>query len=128
MDCDEEDRAQRIVDAMPEQSHRFPLIERRKTKAMAHEILKASGIRRPVMYDLGFHNNNCVGCVKGGAAYWNKIRHYFPGVFAARAALERRVGASCLNGKYLDELSPLAGRTMEPICDDCGIMCELVKL
>lgn len=30
------------------------------------------------MYDLGYANNNCIGCVKGGIGYWNKIRIDFP--------------------------------------------------
>ena len=104
------------------------LIERGIGKAEAHEILRASGIKRPAMYELGYHNNNCVGCVKGGMGYWNKIRVDFPDVFEARAKLEREVGASCINGVYLDELDPERGRHDGPIVDDCGIMCELQSL
>ena len=55
--------------------------------------------------------------VKG---YWNKIRVDFPEVFAARAAMERDIGASCINGTFLDELDPEAGRTQKIIVDDCG--------
>jgi len=121
-------RVDGIVDAMPKQNHRFPLVERKMTKVMAHEVLRASGIHRPQMYDLGYQNNNCVGCVKGGMWYWNKIRKDFPEVFKARAELERKVGASCINGVYLDELDPNRGRADEYIDDECGIMCELIKL
>ena len=71
---------------------------------------------------------NCVGCVKGGMGYWNKIRVDFPEVFAARAKLEREVGASCIKGVFLDELDPERGRHGGPICDDCGIQCELLSL
>ncbi len=125
MDAGEKSRAARILETMPEFQHRFPLIEKRIGKAEAHEILRASGIRRPAMYDMGYHNNNCIGCVKGGMGYWNKIRVDFPAVFASRARLEREVGASCIKGAYLDELAPDAGRHEPPIADDCGIMCEL---
>lgn len=128
LDCTEESRADRIREAMPDQDHRFPLIDASISKAHAHEILKASGITRPAMYDLGYRNNNCVGCVKGGMGYWNKIRRDFPEVFAARAALERQVGASCIKGVYLDELDPESGRHDGPICDDCGIFCELMAM
>lgn len=128
MDASEQHRADRIRETMPEFDHRFPLIENRIGKAEAHEIMRASGIRRPAMYDLGYHNNNCVGCVKGGMGYWNKIRVDFPDVFASRAKLEREVGASCIKGVYLDELAPDAGRHEPPIADDCGIMCELQVL
>lgn len=121
-------RANGVVEAMPDQEHRFPLIEQKMTKAEAHKIIKASGIRRPAMYDLGYQNNNCIGCVKGGMAYWNKIRRDFPEVFAARAAMERKIGASCINGVFLDELDPDAGRDQPPIVADCGMFCEMMKL
>jgi hypothetical protein len=80
------------------------------------------------MYDLGYYNNNCVGCVKGGMAYWNHIRRHFPAVFAARAKMERDIGGTCLNGIYLDELDAERGRDQPPICEDCGIFCELMRI
>lgn len=128
MDASEQHRADRILQTMPEFAHRFPLIEKRIGKQEAHEILRASGIRRPAMYELGYHNNNCVGCVKGGKGYWNKIRKDFPGVFEARAKLERWANASCINGVFLDELDPNAGLHEAPISDECGILCELQAL
>ena len=128
LDSSEAGRAERICDAMPKQKHRFPLIEGDITKDHAHRILTASGIARPMMYELGYHNNNCIGCVKGGMGYWNKIRVDFPDVFAERAALERRIGKSCINGVFLDELDPERGRHEGPIVADCGIFCELEKL
>lgn len=128
MDSDEKSRADRILQTMPEFQHAFPLIERGINVEEAHQILRASGIKRPAMYDLGYHNNNCIGCVKGGMGYWNKIRVDFPDVFASRAKLEREVGASCIKGVYLDELDPERGRHDPPIADDCGIMCELQAL
>jgi hypothetical protein len=128
MDANEAHRADRVRETMPEYGHSFPLIERGIGKAEAHEILRASGIKRPAMYELGYHNNNCVGCVKGGMGYWNKIRVDFPEVFAARARLEREVGASCIKGVYLDELAPDAGRHEGPIVDECGILCGVQAL
>jgi len=128
LDAEENGRAERIRGAMPDFAHEFPLIERGIGKAEAHEILRASGVRRPAMYDLGYRNNNCVGCVKGGMGYWNKIRRDFPEVFAERARLEREIGGSCINGCFLDELPPDAGRREGPILDDCGLMCELMAL
>ena len=69
--------------------------------------------------------NNCIGCVKGGMGYWNKIRVDFPNVFADRAKMEREVGHTCIKNVFLDELDPERGRHDDPICDDCGIFCEL---
>ncbi len=128
MDASEEHRAERVPQSMPKHDHRFPLIEQSISKAYAHEILVASGVKRPAMYDLGYHNNNCLGCVKGGMGYWNKIRVDFPDVFASRAKLERDLGATCINGVFLDELDPAAGRHQGPILDDCGLMCEMIGL
>jgi hypothetical protein len=128
MDYDEKDRADRLNISMPDILHLFPLIERRMAKRHAHEILRASGIKRPAMYDLGYPNNNCIGCVKGGIGYWNKIRQDFPEVFRQRAAMERRARHTCIKGVYLDELDPDAGRNERPIVDDCGIFCEVMAI
>lgn len=127
-DIAEVKRAENIKENMPESEHIFPLIEHGVTKEKAHQILNASGIKRPAMYKLGYHNNNCIGCVKGGMGYWNRIRVDFPGVFKARAEMERAIGASCINGTFLDELNPEVGRHAPPVVEDCGIACELIAL
>ena len=128
MDASEAHRADRLRRAMSEQEHCFPLIDNSTTKEEAHRILNASGIKRPIMYDLGYHNNNCVGCVKGGKGYWNKIRIDFPEVFYSRAEVERKIGGTCIKGMYLDELPEDAGRKEKPIVSECGIFCELMKI
>lgn len=125
MDANEKNRAERLIKGQPEYNHEFPLIDRHISKQEAHAILDRLGIKRPKMYDLGFANNNCVGCVKGGQWYWNQIRKHFPDVFESRAKLERDIGHSCLNGLYLDELPIGAGRKTDEISQDCGIMCYL---
>lgn len=123
MDADEAKRKDGIIKNFPEFTHEFPLIDKGLTKQDCHAILKKLNIERPKMYELGYNNNNCVGCVKGGMGYWNKIRKDFPDVFKARAELEREVGGSCINGVYLDELNPNAGRMSKEIMEDCSIMC-----
>jgi len=128
MDNGESDRASRLNETMPDQTHKFPLIEQFISKEDAHQILKASGIDRPAMYELGYQNNNCIGCVKGGMGYWNKIRVDFPDVFESRAKLERRIGGTCIKGIYLDELDPMRGRHEKPICQECGILCEMIGI
>lgn len=124
-DCTEKHRADRLLETMIEFNHEFPLIERNLTKEDAHGILQQLGIKRPKMYDLGYSNNNCIGCVKGGMGYWNKIRIEFPDVFDRMAKLEREIGHSCINGTYLDELAPDRGRMDEEVMDECGILCYL---
>lgn len=103
----------------------FPLIERKMTKEMCAELLLKNGIRLPAMYELGFRNNNCIGCVKGGKGYWNKIRKHFPEVYEKMAKLEREVNRSCINGRYLDEMTETEGRDEPPILPDCGTFCEV---
>ena len=124
-DLDERHRAERLSESMPEFEHEYPLIDRMLTKQDAHAILERLGIERPVMYDMGYSNNNCIGCVKGGMGYWNKIRVDFPEVFDRMAKLEREIGHTCINGIYLDELDPGRGRMEDEIMQDCGIMCYL---
>lgn len=124
-DIDERHRAKRLIEAMTDFKHEFPLIDKQLSKQDAHGILEQIGIKRPVMYDMGYNNNNCVGCVKGGMGYWNKIRKDFPEVFDRMAKLEREVGSSCINGVYLDELDQDKGRMSEEIMQDCNIFCML---
>lgn len=123
----ERERAMKLESRMSYVDHEFPLIEAELTKEDAHAMCDDLGIKRPAMYDLGYPNNNCVGCVKGGMGYWNKIRQDFPEVFELRAAREREIGHSCINGVFLDELDPAAGRCDE-VLPSCSIMCQLAEL
>lgn len=122
-DCDEKKRADNLVETMFEFNHCFPLIERNLAKADAHGMCEYLGVKRPAMYDFGYNNNNCIGCVKGGMGYWNKIRVDFPEVFESRAKMEREIGASILKECYLDELDLDRGRMSDEIPIDCSIMC-----
>lgn len=125
-DASEINRAERLLDSMIEFNHEFPLIQQGVSKAEAHAICDKLGIKRPAMYDLGYNNNHCIGCVKGGMGYWNKIRIDFPEVFERMSKLEREVGRSCIRGVFLDELAPDRGRMDNEIIPDCGIACELL--
>jgi 3'-phosphoadenosine 5'-phosphosulfate sulfotransferase (PAPS reductase)/FAD synthetase len=122
-DGEERERMDRIVEAMPEYDHVFPLTEYRKTEV--HAFMAAAGIKRPEMYEMGYSNNNCVGCLKGGMGYWNKIRVDFPEVFARRVTMERKLGHHMLKECVLDELDPKRGRMEKEIMPDCGLFCEL---
>lgn len=126
-DLKEKHRAERAVESMPQFEHEFPLIDRNLTKENCHAMLERMGIKRPIMYDMGYPNNNCIGCVKGGMGYWNKIRVDFPEVFKKRAELEREIGHSCLNGVFLDELEPNRGNMNLEVFPDCTIMCYLAE-
>jgi len=125
LDCNEKNRKFGIIDATPEYKHEFPLIENDLTKQDCHAMCERLGIKRPQMYDLGYNNNNCIGCVKGGMGYWNKIRIDFPEVFENMKNLERKLGHSCINGVFLDELDPKRGNIQNEVMQDCSIMCEI---
>lgn len=124
-DLSEIDRMERLIDGMPQFKHEFPLIDAGMTKQDVHGRCRMLGLNRPVMYDLGYSNNNCIGCVKGGMGYWNRIRVDFPEVFKLRAEREREIGGRCLKECFLDELEPNRGRMEDEIIEDCGIFCQL---
>ena len=124
-DLGEVARAERLAANMPEAQHAFPLIEHGLTKQDVHGLCERLGLKRPVMYDMGYPNNNCIGCVKGGMGYWNKVREDFPEVFERRARQEREIGHSCIKGVYLDELEPGRGKN-RPVVAQCSILCHMV--
>ena len=126
MDVNEVERAERLRESMPNFNHRFPLIENHLTKESSHAILQELGIKRPKMYELGYPNNNSVGCVKGGMGYWNKIRKDFPEIFEKRSKMERKVGYSILKECYLDELDENRGTNKE-IFPECDIFCMIQR-
>lgn len=113
----------------------FPLWEQGITKSECRKIIREAGIEVPAMYRLGYKNNNCIGCVKGGSGYWNKIRRDFPEAFARMAGIERQLDAAICkkegktDGKrwrkevFLDELPPDAGRYDAEPDIECGVLC-----
>lgn len=100
-------------------------------KKQCLRTLEAAGIRLPIMYDLGFANNNCIGCVKASSPdYWARVRRYFPEVFDRRAKQSREYGARLVRidgeRRFLDELPadtalPLFGGPEEDV--SCGPQC-----
>lgn len=125
MDVTERARADRLNQSMPIFEHEFPLIDKMLTKQDCHGICERLGVKRPIMYDLGYQNNNCIGCVKGGMGYWNKIRKDFPEVFEKRSKMERLLESRCLKECFLDELAPDRGDMQNEVLLDCGIFCEI---
>lgn len=125
----EVNRAIRFRQQNPRTKPLFPLIERMITKQDALGILQRAGIKIPMMYRMGYSNNNCVGCVKGGIGYWNKIRRDFPSRFQRMAEIERKVGATCLKDEHgriwLDELDPTRGDDITPIIPECSLFCAI---
>lgn len=96
MDINETGRIDKILDAEPDLDIWAPLIDAKMTKRGCFTYLSAiPGFKLPKMYALGYHNNNCIGCLKAsGAGYWNKIRVDFPEVFAQRSRQEELLGTA----------------------------------
>ena len=106
-----------------------PLIDHGLSKDDCKAALCAAGIELPMMYRLGFQNNNCIGCPKGGMGYWNMIRRHFPAAFQRMALLEREIGATCITTKkdgrvFLDELDPKRGNIRTEPDIECSLMCH----
>ena len=124
-------RANRFRGQNPDVDLCTPLIERGLTKQDCLGIIGEAGITIPAMYLLGYQNNNCIGCVKGGMGYWNKIRVDFPEVFERRSRQEREIGHTILRdgqtAVYLDELDPDRGR-MSDTDMDCGLLCQTTSI
>lgn len=124
---DETDRAARFREQNPDVRLLTPLIEAGLSKADCLATLRRVGIELPAMYRLGYRNNNCIGCVKGGMGYWNKIRVDFPETFQRMARIERELGHAINKDKggavYLDELAPGRGRYAEEADVECSLLC-----
>lgn len=128
---EEQNRADRFRDQNPGVDLRTPLIERGLTKDDCLAMIDRAGIELPAMYRLGYRNNNCIGCPKGGMGYWNKIRRDFPGVFGRMAELERDLGATCLRDRgeplFLDDLDPGRGNHADEPSFACSLLCQLAE-
>jgi len=126
--AEETQRIQRMREANPELHLDFVLADAGYSKADCLQVVSDAGIALPVMYRLGYKNNNCLGCVKATSArYWNMIRRDFPDVFARRAQQSRALGVRLtrLYGErvFLDEL-PADYMPSEPIENiSCGPDC-----
>jgi hypothetical protein len=122
-------RAKRFEEQYPASNGIFPLIEAQLSKLDCMDLLTKEGIELPAMYRLGYSNANCIGCIKGGMGYWNKIRVDFPEVFASFAKLEREINGAILRQKnkrvYLDELDPSVGRHESIALPECGVLCPV---
>lgn len=128
---EEQERVDRFIDANADVRLWPILIEKNLSHADCLALVKRAGIELPEMYKLGYRNNNCIGCVKGGAGYWNKIRVDFPDAFNRMAKLERKIGASICKSKgqrvYLDEMPADIGKYSAEPEIQCGIFCELAE-
>lgn len=106
----------------------FPLIDLGLSKQDCFSELSKAKIKPPAIYEMGFLNANCIGCIKlSSPTYWNHVRKHFPKIFQRRAIQSRKLGAKLVTvrGKriFLDELSPeTQGRQLKSW--DCSSFCD----
>jgi len=125
---EEMNRVDRFIDSNNEVDADFILVDQNISKQDCMDWFQSMGFDMPAMYRLGYPNNNCIGCVKGGMGYWNAIRKDFPEQFIKMAQLEREIGHAINKDKegavYLDQLEPSRGNFSRDIPTDCGFTCE----
>lgn len=132
--AEEQDRYDDFLEQFPDIPAFAPLIDRGLTKNDTLGMIERAGIELPAMYRLGYSNANCIGCVKGGQGYWNKIRRDFPERFEEIARIEDELGPGSYlfrdrktNVRYpLRQLDPNSGRHDEPL-PSCSGLCEVAE-
>lgn len=130
--ADEEERLSDFLDANADLQTWSVLIEKGLMHSDTLAMVQRAGIALPVMYELGFQHNNCVGCAKAtGAGYWNRIRLHFPEQFSRMAKVSREIGAKMTRvGEeriFLDELPEGVGDYESEPEIQCGIFCEMAE-
>lgn len=124
-------RAKRLRETYFEMRLSTPLIDRGITKAACLDMLIRAGIKPPVMYGLGFHNNNCIPCVKATSPdYWSLVRREFPAEFDRMAKLSRDLDVRLCRiedeRRFIDEI-PADWPTTHPIAPACDFLCYLAE-
>lgn len=89
-DKKEFNRALALTMNHPDAKPIYPLLMMGYNKDKCIKIVEEAGITIPVMYKMGFRNNNCfnTGCVQGGVGYWQKMKKDFPDKFNEMAEME----------------------------------------
>jgi hypothetical protein len=128
---EEQDRADDFRERNPDRPILTPLIDKGLTKADCKGMVLRQGIPLPIMYQLGYDNANCIGCVKGGEGYFRAIREDFPVEFEELAATQDAIGPGAYlfrnrktGERYsLRDIPPGKARRNEAL-PSCSFFCE----
>lgn len=135
--AEEEDRWEDWMQANPGRMALAPLVTSGLGKEDCKAMVLRAGIRLPIMYELGYDNANCKGCVKGGEGYWRAIRHDFPEEFEALCLVQDELGEGSWflryrSGPKKDQRFPLRDLPDGPIVRNeglpsCSFFCEMAE-
>lgn len=126
-------RAHRLRLNYPEMTIETPLIEGGLDKRACLAMVENAGIKLPVLYGLGFPNNNCIPCVKATSpAYWALVRQEFPAEFERIAKLARELDVRLcrLPGDvraFIDEI-PADFPVTSPTVPSCDFLCHPAEM
>lgn len=141
-DASDVKRAARLRLNYPDMQIVTPLIDAGLNKGACLAMLAGAGLKEPVLYGLGFPNNNCIPCVKATSpAYWALVRLRFPDAFDRMARLARELDVKLAivgtetgaDGKrrnvraFIDDI-PADQPTLAPIVPSCDFLCHLAEM
>lgn len=123
------ERAKNFRVNYPDTAMETPLIDLGLTKASCLAMVENAGLKLPRVYAMGFHNANCIPCVKATSPnYWALIRREFPEQFERAAKLSREIGCRLTRihnvRLFIDEI-PADWPVTDPIAPSCDFMCHL---
>lgn len=130
-DASDVKRWERMCLTYPDMKQRAPLIEKGLTKEACLAMIERASIKPPRVYELGFPNANCIGCVKATSPnYWSLVRKEFPEVFARRAEQSRRFGSRLTRISderiFIDEI-PEDWPTTQATAPRCDFLCHIAE-
>lgn len=135
--AEEQDRWEDWQERNPDQQAIAPLITAGLGKDDCKAMVLRAGIRLPAMYELGYENANCRGCVKGGEGYWRAIREDFTEEFEEICQVQDELGPGSWflryrSGPHIGERFPL--RDLPPghirrneALPACSFFCEIAE-
>jgi hypothetical protein len=122
---------ERFVSSSPRDAHQWAVISVEETDRVEEVFCAVVPDGQAFTLEGNILTGNCIGCVKAGSGYWNKIRVDFPTEFQKMAEYSRSKGVRLLKrGEeriYLDELLPGEGNYQQEPEVQCGIFCELAE-
>lgn len=132
-DAPDAKRAARMRMNYPDMTIETPLIDGGLDKRACLAMVENAGMKLPVLYGLGFPNNNCIPCVKAiSPAYWALVRQTFPAEFERIAKLARELDVRLcrLPGDvraFIDEI-PDDFPVTQPTVPTCDFLCHLAEM